>query len=178
MRLKDTILEIVNQLKSVTGIQWVAIWNNQFDLTEQKDMYSFQTPAAFIEVQFGETQNLGLTMTAQDVIIKVHLFEVQLDMADGTVEQNLDVFLRRNAIKKKLNNWKPLYCSALAFQEEEQDYNHNQVYHYTVSFAATFIDDLTETGDFIYKIPPTDIEFNSIPLNRRVFSKTFSKTFA
>ena len=70
---------------------FVDVWNNQLELAEQQQQYSFPLPACFIEVlNVQEPKQLGDGVQLYDqLIVRLHIVHEQLDAGDGTMERNL-----------------------------------------------------------------------------------------
>jgi len=164
-RLKDVFEDLLAKIAGSTTITYTRVWNNQVELQQEGGIYSFPSPAAFVEIA-SEKEQLGLGFVGGDITVKVHIVHVQYDAGDGTFEQNYDVYALRDQVIQALTYYEPVGCSGMMLIDEQPDYNHNNVYHYTVSFICSFID---ATGDQtttqIIKDPPTDLEVNGTIVN-------------
>jgi len=156
MDLKNVFEDILTQVNNNIG--YARVWNNQLNLLEQQTMYMFPNQATFVEIILQKT-SLSLGVNGGDITIRFHIVSVQYDAQDGTLEQNLEVFGRRDAIIQLFQYYEPVKCSGMQLVNEEPDYTHSNVYHYQVDFICSFVD---ETGyinrDKILKDPPTDLE--------------------
>jgi hypothetical protein len=95
---------------------FVDVWNNQLDLAEQQQQYSFPFPAGFIEVlNVQEPKQLGDGVQLYDqLIVRIHILHNQLDAGDGTMERNMDVFdltQKHLSACKDLNRTKQVHFS-------------------------------------------------------------------
>jgi hypothetical protein len=141
------------QLQTITfdgsAIQFIQLWNNQLESlkasdTEANIMYSFSLPALFIEFLNLETEQLGNgNQVYADLIVRIHILHRLEDAGDGTLEQNLAVLALRDAVQLALQNFRPAGASEFIRQKQEMDYNHNNVYHYTMDYGCTFVDTIT-----------------------------------
>ena len=107
-------------------------------------MYSFSLPALFIEFLNLETEQLGNgNQVYADLIVRIHILHRLEDAGDGILEQNLAVLALRDAVQLALQNFRPAGASEFIRQKQEMDYNHNNVYHYTMDYGCTFVDTIT-----------------------------------
>lgn len=157
MGLRSVFEDVINRVQSATAIDYVRIWNDQINLAEQQNMYSFPNLACFIEMILSKS-GASLGIDGGDITLRFHIVSTQLDAMDGTFEQNLEVYGYRDQIIDKFMYYEPIHCSGLQLVDERPDYAHSNVYHYTIDFVCSFID---ETGytlkDRISKDPPTDL---------------------
>lgn len=162
--IKQPILDIINKLMEIPLFQFVRIWNNQIDYEKSGDLYNFPKPAAFVEVQQGimwDTLSMGLS--SADLIFRIHLAHEYYDAQNGTFEQDLPIFDLRDSVVEKLQLFHPTGCGPLTKILEEQDYEHDNIYHYILDFAVNFIDSKgspldPDSGKFITKDPPTGLQ--------------------
>ena len=159
--VKEAILSIREKLKEITALQFVAIWNNQLSQDEEGQIYSFPKPAAFIEAR---TPNpfvpIGGGYSQSDVTFVIHLIDEHYNNPDGTFEQNLSVYDTKAAIVTLLTGFKPDQCGVLMKMAEGQDYEHTNLYHYTIEFLTGLIDTAgsdEDQGAVITKDPPTGL---------------------
>lgn len=157
MALRSVFEDILNKVQTDTAIDYVRIWNDQLNLAEQQQMYSFPNLACFVEIVLNKT-SLSLGVAGGDITLRFHIVHVQLDAMDGTFEQNLEVYGYRDQIIQKFMYYEPVHCSGLQLINEFPDYAHSNVYHYVVEFVCSFTDETGYTErDKILKDPPTDL---------------------
>lgn len=165
------IQDLLDRLKTIEGVNFVHMWNNQFQNQEDRDVYSFPYPCIFLEIknqaEYGE---LGLGYQHSDIDWVIHIGQVLYDTA-GQMEQNLSIFALRDKVIEKLNLYKPPSCSVLFKTTEEQDYTHTNVYHYIIGFRCGFIDSKGSPEDvdvfdqnYLIKTPPIELEVDVIIL--------------
>jgi hypothetical protein len=129
--------------------QFVQLWNNQLASMKEADteasiLYSFSLPALFVEFLNMETEQLGNgNQLYSNLVVRIHILHRQEDAGDGTLEQNLAVLDLRDAVQLALQNFRPAGASEFIRQRQQMDYNHNNVYHYTMDYGCTYIDFLT-----------------------------------
>jgi hypothetical protein len=130
---------VVRSNDSVSRNVVARIWNNQVAHDKDGTQASFLKPAVFVEVQNGVTwQQLGEGYQSADLAFCIHLVHEQLDAADGTMEQDLVIFDLRDQVLNKLALYEPTGCGPLTHVGEQQDFDHDNVYHYTVNFICNF----------------------------------------
>jgi hypothetical protein len=129
--------------RQITGVQYVAIFNNQVKEEQDGKTFDFPKPALLVEI---ENPNQGLQTLGQDFVSvseitwRISIVHEQLDAADGTMDQNLDVFDYRDLLKVAMTGIRPKNCSKWMYVEESQDYAHNNIYVYSVGFKCSFVD--------------------------------------
>lgn len=140
--MKTFIQAIITQLETVTGVQFVRVWNDQLTLDEQKEGYSFPMPALFPEIinpeeikQLGDGVQLYEPLT-----IRIHILHWQLDAGDGTMEQNLDVFDFMASVHSKMNLFEPTNAVPFVRGADGRDYQHAGVYHATIDYKTNYLD--------------------------------------
>lgn len=158
MALKDAIQDIMNRI-ATGSIQFVRVWNNQLNYMESQQIEAFPMPSAFVEILNPvDHQQLSVGYTGADLLIRVHVVNTEYDAMDGTMGQNLNIFDLRDEVIGLLTYYKPTSCGNLMKVAEQQDYEHTNVYHYTIDFTTHFIDTSgAQDRTNITKEPPTDL---------------------
>lgn len=146
---------------------FVDVWNNQLELAEQQQQYSFLLPAAFIEIlNVQEPKQLGDGVQLYDqLIVRLHIVHEQLDAGDGTMERNMDVFDLTQKTFKRMQGFEPDKASAFFRVNEERDYYHTNVYHFTQDYKTTYLDDSAQRstdGFSINLTPKITTQYNPI----------------
>ena len=153
----NVINEIVTQLRAITELKFVTIWNNQFSYIENGEIYSFPMPCAFVEVSADGFEDLGNKYQATDIIIKIHIGQ---DFYNGTnIDENLSIFVLRDLVVKKLSHFKPSTAGSLTKISEKQDFQHSNIYHYEIDFKTHYIDNTDVDAD-ILTAPPLALQIN------------------
>jgi len=143
--MRDILLRL-NAIED--AFQFVRVWNNQLERMEKSEDYAFPRPAAFLEVINPTAYDLiGAGFSASDVIFSVHVIHELYDSQDDTMDQNLKVFDLRDKVLASLAGYEPTACSKLFFIAEQQDYDHDQLYHYIIDFKCSFIESNTSPYD-------------------------------
>ena len=153
----------VEQPDQTRLFQWVAMWNNQIRQWKDKMSFPVAKPACFLQIDLGDAMNMGLGVTLyQNVDIKLHIVDWQMDAGDGTIDQNLEVYVWRDLLKTHMENFFPLHGGCVTQTSEEQDYEHTDVYHYVVNFVCSMTDLKggildPDQENWIIKEPPTNV---------------------
>lgn len=155
-------LDVVNQDGQTVKL-FTRVWNNQVEFEKQGALQSYPKPAAFVEilapVVFDE---IGQNFRSADLGINIHLVHENMN-TEGTFEQDLLIFDLRDQVIALLSQYKPTACGQLVATGESPDYEHDNVYHYVISFVCNFIDSTASPyapgrGIYVEKEPPTDLE--------------------
>ena len=149
----DLINEILAQLKAEASLKLVSIWNNQFDFLEDGKGYAFPFPCAFIELSTENFQNVGESYQSIDATLNIHIGQ---DVYNGSyMDENTTIFTLRDAVVRKMSNFKPSKAGNMMKTSEQQDYNHSNVYHYIISYQFHFIDNTSVKQEYS-STPPTN----------------------
>lgn len=168
--IKQPIQDILNLLATLqvvnadgaTVSMYSRIWNNQFKYEEQGKLYDYAKPAAFLEVINNATyEELGIGFQSCDVGFRVHLIHEYYN-ADTTFEQDLKIFDLRDQVVTLLSHYQPTACGPLVRTSEQQEYDHDNIYHYIIDFITNFTDSKGSaydpaTGKYINSTPPTNL---------------------
>jgi hypothetical protein len=148
----------------VTDINFIHIWNNQVEKIKETDeegnpLYCIQYPALLVEFSApNEIVQLGNGVQLYDPLdIRIHIVHVEIDSMDGNLEQNVNVFTLKRNVFKALQGLEPDVCCAFVRVSEEQDYDHNNVYHYIQTYRTNYADnDMTRPVNGAELDPPLD----------------------
>jgi hypothetical protein len=169
--IKTVLTELMTKLATLTVTNgsnqsvplYTRIWNNQFRLLAEGDTYNFPFPCAFVEIlrDHDGDSTLGQGIAGYDVRFRIHLGMDFYDAGDGTMEQNLNIFDLKDQVIALLQFYEMSQCGGLQCINEGQDYNHTNLYHYTVDFVCHFIEGAgDQTTDDRTTGPPTGIEID------------------
>lgn len=182
--IKPAVTDILTKLKSIVDgnslpvLQYVNIWNNQVKYEEEAKEYPFSKPAAFVEVvNTVQYEQLGLGVQTADLGIKIHLVHEFYDSEDGDFDKNLAVYDVRDYIVANLSFFIPTGCNELIRVSEEVDDNHNNIFHFVISFVTNLIDTTVYNKlqlGYIQKEAPTDLEMDIYIAERLVQQTTYT----
>jgi hypothetical protein len=163
--MKQLYSDIKTKLQEVSGFNYIGIWNNQVEAIQNRDPddYSANTwplPALFVEIvtSSDNIQQLGNGVQIYDPLpVRIHIVD---DFYNGdNMEENTRVFDHGQAVYAVLQKFEPDGAVAFIRTGEEQDFDHNNVYHFIQTYTTNYIDSSREEPvGFLEKEPPTDLE--------------------
>jgi hypothetical protein len=152
-------IQVMNQDRQLVSL-YSRVWNNHVQNLLSGESYEWPRPAAFVEIATN-FEIIGLGFRSADLGIRIHLVHDYFN-ADGTFDQDLTIFDLRDQIlsaKDGLSFYCPTACGPLHCIGEEQDFDHNNLYHYILNFICNFTDSKgskydPETGFYIESADP------------------------
>jgi hypothetical protein len=110
-------------------------------------------------------ETIGQGFRSADLSFKIHILHEFYDAQNGTFEQDLLVFDLRDKVIARLSYFEPTACGPLEALTEVQDYDHDNIYHYTIDFVCNFTDSKGSRLDpdsiyYTQSAPPTGLELN------------------
>lgn len=146
---------------------YVRVWNNQLKYDENGKMEVFPKPAYFIEIVTPlRYEVIGQGYRSADVGIRIHIVDEYMNDPDnGTFAQDLDVIDLKNNVVIVLTYFNPSGCGPLTSISEDQDTDHNNLYHFIVDFECNFTDSKGSRLDdgrnyFRQTTSPTELQVN------------------
>ena len=162
------IQEVLAQLETVqvttadgeTVPLFARVWNNQVDYIKAGELQLFQTPAVFFELVFGDGWNIGQNYNGNDVLLRFHLVHRNYN-TEGSFEQDLIIFDLRDTVCALLNRCKFTHLSPLQKVTEAQDFQHDNLYHYTIDYTSHFVDTIDDaiSAPIILNTPPITLAY-------------------
>jgi len=180
--LKTKILTI--QLNGAPAFLYTAVNNDQVKMEATGQTYDFPKPAVLIEIA-NPRRDLegagafpmkgveclgGMATVSEHMVFRFSIVHEQLNaMTDGTanygMDEDLDVYDYRDALKRAMTGFMPTNCSRLMYHEESQDYHHNNIYVYGLSMICSFVDTkgsyLDVDSGAIYAQPPFNLDLDT-----------------
>lgn len=139
---KQLYIALKALLEAINGIKYVALWNNQFE--RENENVSFNYPCVFIE--FADINYTELLKGTQqvDMTVNLHLgFESYLT-------EDLDVLTLKQTIYSAVHLFSSDdsngTSSRLLRRSETQNFDHNNIQEYILSFACSGKDYTMVTG--------------------------------
>lgn len=157
----------VEKPKPTKLFQKVLMWNNQVERLKNNTSYLVANPACYLEMRPERTEQLLDNVTLTDVCWRLHIVYMQLDAGDDeTLDETLYAYTIRDAVRQAMVGFQPTNCSTMFYTGEEQDYDHDNIYHYVVEFKTCFRDTKGSVLDpdqtrFIYTTPPTNLQLET-----------------
>lgn len=180
--IKQPIVDLMNLLQAIMVVNqdgstvnlFTRIWNNQVQYEKDGKLEAFPKPAAFVEVISPVAYHqLGGGFTAADLGFNIHIAHEYYN-TDVTMEQDLEIFDLRDKIIAALSAAQLSGCGPLQFTAEQQEYDHDNLYHYIVSFVCHFINTTTspyppDGNKYIESTPPANVNLTvtkaDVPVN-------------
>lgn len=153
----DLVAEILAQLKLITALKLVTVWNNQFEYIQNGDNYSFPMPCGFIQIESDNNTDIGSKYQGSDLEVTIHLGQNVLN--GELIDENLTIFDLRDLVIKSLSKFKPTMAGLLTKISEQQDFDHTNIYHYEIKYRLHFIDNTAVDNEY-YSVPPTNFNPN------------------
>lgn len=154
---------------------YARVWNNHLQAEQEGKIYDYPKPAAFVEILSPIVfQEIGGNYRSADLGINIHLVH-EFYNAEGSFEQDLEIFDLRDKVLALLSQYKPTGCGLMVCVTEEQDYDHGNLYHYVLGFVCNFTDSKgspydENAGKYIDKTPPTDVDIQVTTAEQPVFN--------
>ncbi len=156
-----TQLETVVDGSGQPSLLFIKRWNNELQNLRglENNEYPFDFPAAFLEFESpNETNMIGNNVMIYDPLdITVHIIYSQLDAGDGNMDDNFDIFTLKDKIISCLQLFRPTNTSNLFTINQSQDYDHDNLYEYKITFRCTFTDYTNQLplGGSLAPLPPS-----------------------
>jgi hypothetical protein len=121
--------------------QEILMFNNQPQWIKDGTITGVAIPACYIEiVPIEVTQLLSPGLTMRDLGICIHIVDEMYDSGNGGKDQNLEVYNYRDIVNQWVTGFKLETGGAMMMRDEQQDYEHRNIYHYKVYYKAAWID--------------------------------------
>jgi hypothetical protein len=129
---KQLYIAVKTILESITGIKYVALWNNQFE--RENVNVSFNYPCCFIEFDnIGYKELLNGVQTV-DMSVKIHLgFESYKNEDLDVLDLKQSVYHALHTLSFKDSNGT---SSKLLRRAETQNFDHTNIQEYILDFAC------------------------------------------
>lgn len=184
MGLKQIYIDIKEKLGTITDdagnnvFQTIRVWNNQIARVKEGSYAAYARPAAFVEViNDVQYQQLGEGYQTADLGIRIHIDHEWYDAQDGNFEEDLAVIEIKDLVRAQLSYFMPSKCNEIISTGEEEDYDHDNEYHYVLNFLTNFIDSTVHDQlqkKYITKDAPTDLEIDVLIADRLVQQNTYT----
>lgn len=176
--IKQPIQDLLTLLKTIPVLNGdgqnitptVRVWNNQVQYMRDPSgskVESFALPAFFPQITPDAVfEDIGQGYRSADLAFKIHIIHEFMDDGQGNFEQDLTVFDLRDKVVGYLTDVRLTGCGPLTSIGEGQEYDHDNIYHYTIDFVCNFTDskgsryDSSKPDAFITKSAPTTSEID------------------
>ena len=143
--LLDAIEDILTQLDNLQLVgkplfKRIDIWNNQLEYEKNDNSgYTVPSPAIFLEMRQLSSKQLGEGINMMDYEVVFHIIDTQLNNG-SKLDRNTKVFGLRNLVKQKFQLYQPKQMGKLFFIKDGQDFKHNNLYHFVLTFKGAVLD--------------------------------------
>lgn len=147
--MKQLYLDIKQRLLTkAPSVRHIAIFNNQIERLKNinegdytQDAYAFARPAVFIEFQnILEITQLGGGVQLYDpLFVVVHIVHDNYHNG-GDMDLDLLIFDLKQEVYLALQKFEPLGAVMFIRTSEQQDYDHDNLYHYQMTFTTNYIE--------------------------------------
>ena len=145
------VSEILARLKLITPLQFVTVWNNQFEYMENGESYLFSMPCGFVQIESDSNSDIGGNFQGSDLEITIHLGQNVLN--GDLMDENLTIFDLRDLVIKSMATFKPTKTGLMTKVLESQNFDHTNIYHYQIKYKTHFIDDVAAPRQY-FTTPP------------------------
>jgi opacity protein-like surface antigen len=124
------------------SIKWVRLFNNQFDMSNNDDTEKniespFPYPCAFIQFMGDNPASSG-GFGAKRLDVQVRI----LIGFESYILEDLVVFDVAEELQVALENYKTDGMTGLIYKGQNMDYNHDNVYVYSIDFSTQYSDEV------------------------------------
>lgn len=146
MSKKDLYLAVKARiLEKCPTIKHIGVYNNQFELVENQQGYSFPFPCAFVQILSpSQIKQLGNGVQMYEpMIVRIHIGDDYYNnYEDGQQEENLRIFDLCDEMYAGLQKFTPDQAGTFIRVEEDQDFDHTNVYHMIQDYETNYIDNV------------------------------------
>lgn len=155
--MEDLINSIIEKLKTIDKFQWLGIWNDQLARMRDDSQYAIQNPSCYIQLETTNFGQLGCEYQGLDILISIHIIAEELNALDNTIDNFYSIFTLRDDVIYALSLFNADMGGFMQKENEYQDYEHTNLYHYVLQYRMHWIDDAAIRPKII-KNPPTDLD--------------------
>lgn len=159
LKTKLRSINIVTQ-DSITTSLFAILWNNQIENLRQGNELVLPNICAFIEVIVDNTDAVGGNSYNLDsnLTINIHLLHTHYS-TESNVDENLLVYDLRKLVIDKLYGFKSnSMVATLDKSGEQMDYDHDNMYHYILTYKTRIREQINTSNIFTLSVPPLDLQ--------------------
>jgi hypothetical protein len=135
------IQDLQTKLLSTNVFNWVGIWNNHYEKMLEGKEYAIMNPSAYVELETNNFGQLGSGYQGIDIIMRIHILSEELDAGDGNIDGFISIYGLRDAVVKKFSLYDAYMGGFLIKTNEQQHYDHSNLYHYVIEYTMHYVDD-------------------------------------
>ena len=123
----------------------VHIWNNQLanERADVNKQFAYPKPAVFVEISTPTPIGtlLGGFQQYDDIRVRLHIIHEQYDAnGNGFMDEDFNIFDFSQLLYGKMNKFEPPGAVRMVRVAEEQDYDHDNLYHFIQEYQTNLID--------------------------------------
>lgn len=135
------------KLETLTGIKYVALWNNQFNVEDEN--ISFGYPCVFIEFA---------NITYSDYTNGVQKYQMNVYLHIGFESyktEDTDILTLKQTVQAAVFQFQNGYETKMLRRSETQDFNHSNIQEYIIGYAVS-------GKDYADNLPDTDVTVTTL----------------
>lgn len=143
--IQQQILSILNTDTGLPYFNTVAVFNDQIKRSKSGKGYNYWDPSVFIQIKSSNEGSYGDQLTFAEFDVTFHISMYQLNGWDlASLDENLYIFHLRNLIKSNFSLFQPPQCGPFNWKGEEQQFDHDQIYTYRLSYKCYYVDKVSD----------------------------------
>jgi len=161
LRAKLTSINVVTA-DGITTPLYTILWNNQIEYLRQGLTLALPNLCAFIEIIVDSSNSIGGRSynLENDLTINIHLMHTHYS-TESMQDENLLVYDFRKLVIDALYDFKANNMVA-TFDKvgETMDFDHDNIYHYILSYKTRIREQINTSGIFTLSVPPVYLQVN------------------
>lgn len=161
LKAKLNSINIVTQ-DSITIPLTALVWNNQIEYLRQGQQMVLPNICSFVEIIVNNSNAVGGQSYNIDseLTINIHLLHTHYS-TEGSNDENLLVYDLRKLVIDKLYNYKSnSMVSTINKISEQMDYDHDNLYHYILTYNARIREQINTENIFTLSVPPISLQLD------------------
>lgn len=146
MGLKTLYSDISTELKSIKNddgsnlFNYIGIWNNHLAGLRGKNnnQIAITFPAIFSEVIIRSIEQLGQKHQLWNFDLRFHIIDDFYNDINGQFEENTRIFNISDKLWEHMQTIKLPMASEIVCTEQEQEHDHDNLYHYIQGFTGNY----------------------------------------
>lgn len=142
--IKSNISGLLNEAGEPV-FKFIHIWNNQVMLekADTNRQFSYPKPAVFVEI--ATPTPIGTVLSGfqqyEDIRVRLHIIDDHYDAnGNGFMDENFNIFDLSQLLYGQMNKFEPDGAVKMLRVSEEQDYDHDNLYHFVQEYQTNLID--------------------------------------
>lgn len=152
----------ITTLDSITTHLSCFVWNNQIENLRQGKTIALPNICSFVEIIVNNQNSIGGNSynIESDIAINIHLMQTHYNTENQLDENMLIYDLRKLVIDSMYGFKSSAMVSTINGVGEQFDYDHDNIYHYILSYTATIREQVNTSNVFTLSVPPIVLQVN------------------